>query len=454
MASRVVKLRDDPECVNFSIRHDPNHNVISLEMRPTPHSERGGTGTKTAGPLYLGGLRECDDDSCIISESSSIYEQDANTTEEHLKPYNHRVCKPKENYLSLFFLLIAGSFVRVSVVFTLCVLVSLLLVFGAIPQNIFPFDTFGVAHLLALVTLGAGAYLSIDIGKYKDIMEGYTVGMGSSSVLLAHQLCSALYDTDMIMKPIQRFSYEGTPPDTKVSTKTAKILSVLTDLWFITKAIMYAGSAVFSEQTVTDLPLKGSVCYHDIIPSLPMPSVLLEELRHTQRLRSDLINPLIYMYNQRLMILSQQQCLPEITATSLMSLSSSISSSYSSVIFLLSGGSRTPRFISNFFSGLLWVYCVLLAFPLYQYFALQYSLWIYYVAMLTLVSTLVIGFDVLLNVFANPFSMFSLINKTNLSPFEPETAADNVARTIDGCFELMLKQQIQLSLQAVRSKTQ
>lgn len=419
--------------------HDDGNLKISAE-----HDGKLSKGVISEGPLYLGGLKACDEDSCILNSANTFYGSDSTTTEIHLRPYMFRKTSPRKllPILTVFFSLLSKSFFRGILLFVICVVLSLFLVFGAFPSSAFPFDTFGAGHLFILVTLCIGAYFSIDLAKYRSILEGFSLGMGQNCKEFVGYLCASVFDTGVIMKPTQRFIYSGEYPQIDVELQNTILLCSLTDCWFISQSIMYAGNMLFSDGCS---PTKS-------IDDLPMPKILLDELRHSISSNSDIVTALTFMQSDRVTILMQHGAITDVIAGYLLDISRNIATSYAQVNFLLYGGSNVPRFMSIFFSILLWVYCAFLTFPLYQYFAVDYSLWVYYPVMFFLVILIMLGFDILFNVFANPFSMFQLISKTNHVPFEPIGVADTVADFIRVQFEILLKQQIQLSLKWTENK--
>ncbi len=434
----VVTSSSNLSKISFDISGIDSSGRILIAAQAIPPERQ----SEYGGPLYLGGLKACDKESCIINSAHAFYEANDTTSEHHLKPYDFR--PPPGNYplFSVFFCLSWKSVWRAIILFLLCTLASLLPIFKVVPSSIFPFDTFGIGHLFILVTLCMSAYFSIDLTKYRAIMDGYFVTMGGNCKVLASTLCASLYQTDSLMKQTIRFDYRGDTSNSEVILGDTKILCLITDCWFIIKSIMYASNSAFSF---------GDVDYKTHIQQLPMPSELLRELSHNTTSHTDIVNPLISMLNQRINTLSDNHVIAEIIASTLLTLSYNVSLGYSEVNFLVHGGSNVPRFVSTFFSVLLWVYCVSLSFPLYGYFATDYSLWVYYLIMFTLILMLSLSFDLLFNVFANPFSMFQLINKSPCVIFEPTKAADDTARFVDRQFDLSIKQQIAISLRSLSS---
>ena len=373
---------------------------------------------------HPGDINECGDNICVSNRARECYD-DLSGDEQKYYPYlrpRKGLCKSWVE-INIYGSAPIAAWKEIFIICTLCVLASLLLIFEVIPATIFPIDGFAFGHVFAVFSFFIGIYYSLAIARNRVALEKYIIEIMGNTTDAAINSSSVIKD-NAITANVWKYSYDVNKME--VHGKRSKAICHVTDLQFILKAIPYAIKHKYR-------PEEGLDPYR-----LPMPKDLTDELVYGIKLNMDGLDVLREMYLKRVTRLLEADVIPSAAHGNLLAKADNWGTSIGYIDFLLSSGGSMPPILFNLTSVSIWIYCIYLAFAFYPYWALQLSLWAYYIALFTIVIFLLSLFksiSTIDNPFVDP-------EKSNFISLDLGGIANSSAENVDAHYKKLIKELI------------
>jgi hypothetical protein len=370
-------------------------------------------------------FKVCGPSSCIINSRNNCYNSNGES-EDMLYPYK-RPRKTKEKswvQLNIYGSAFVAAWRQIIIIYALCVVLSLLIIFEIIPPSIFPFDSFLPGLIFTVYSFLIGIYFSIAYGNRQSALVSYIIEIMGNTIDTGINVSSLIPDR-AINKPLWRYKYDG--PNVQLMENT-NVWCHLKDINYILKSMPYAIKHKYRPEEGLE-PGK-----------LPMPSDLISELSIAIDMNMDGLDRMRQMYLSRVSRLIEEGYLPASSVGNLFSKSDNWGTSIGKIDYLL-GQAAIPRIFYNLVLLSLWIYCLYLPLALWPYWGLTLSLWVYYPALffgVTFILSLFNSITTMNNPFKDP-------EESNFIYLDLGGIANSVAEGIDVSFILVKKELIAIS---------
>lgn len=362
--------------------------------------------------------------SCYDNNNNNNSNNNGCNTQVDSSLYPYRIPrKPKTKtwiQLNIYGSAIVAAYKQIIIIYLINVLVSLLLVYDIIQPSVFPIDNFAFGHIFQIFTFLVSIYYSVAYNNQRVALEEYIIQMMGNTVDAAINLYSLTTDTQAFRKS-WRYVYNRHTHE--VVVKESNVICLLSDLSFILKSIPYATKHKYRPNSGLE-PDK-----------LPMPIELRDELIVAIEKGVDGLDQMRAMYLNRINTMYDIQALPLPSVGSAVSKSDNYGTTIGKIDFLTGRGAM-PTILFNLTIVSLWIYCIYLTFALWEYWALQISLYAYYPILLLIVTFLLSLFSSITTI-SNPFQDPETSNFTFIDLGQ---IANDTAKTVDASFNITKEQ--------------
>lgn len=366
-------------------------------------------------------IRVCNSqgDRCFFNPGRYCYrtKDPLGDNEEFLFPYRKY---RRDRTKTWFDLNIAGSALvaawkQIFVIYTIDVILSLFLIFEIIPSSIFPVNGDAFSTIFTVFNFLIGVYYGISLSKYRSVFDEFLINVLGNIQNTALNMHGMIDETKAGVY-IESFIHD--PKNMTIKAVRSTVWCHILDINYILKALPYAIKHIYrSEETFNPL-------------LLPMEPNLIDELMYRGYLGSNYIDALRGMYTERLGRLIHLNVITPNATGNLLEKSDNFGLVTGSIGRLLSRDSKIPRIMTNLMLVALWTYSIWLTFDLYEYWAIQVHLVLYYIV-LFIVLVFILGIFTAADRIGNPFSN---PEQSNYTFYDLGKIANDSARNVDAQF--------------------
>ena len=363
----------------------------------------------------------CDDGKCPRFDTGKNCYAANGKKYEDLFPYKRSRDDKTKTWveLNLYGSAIAAAWRQIVIVYVICVILSLLIVYEIIPPSIFPFDGFLPGLIFGVYSFLIGIYFSIAYGNRQSALVSYIIEIMGNTIDTGINVSSLIPDR-AIGEMLWRYQYDGL--NVKLVNNTT-VWCHLQDINYILKSMPYAIKHKYRPGEGLE-PKK-----------LPMPTELIAELEAAVTCGMDGLDRMRQMYLSRVSRLIEKGYLPNSSVGNLYNKSDNWGTSIGKIDYLL-GQAAIPKIFYNLVLVSLWIYCLYLPFALWPYWGLTLSLYVYYPALffgVAFVLSLFNSITTMNNPFQDP-------EESNFIYLDLGGIANSVAEGIDTSFYLVKKE--------------